>query len=63
MNKMPFKESEAKEFKSTLIDDIKKGVIALANSGGGTLYVGIADKGNIVGLLEGENLLSAAFMQ
>ena len=47
---MPFKENETVEFKSKVIDDIKKSVIAFANSGGGILYVGIADGGGVVGL-------------
>ncbi|MCL2699936.1 MAG: ATP-binding protein, partial [Defluviitaleaceae bacterium] len=37
------KESETIEYKSIVIDDIKKSVIAFANSGGGTLYIGVED--------------------
>ena len=44
------KESENVEYKSIIVDDIKKSVIAFANSGGGTLYVGVEDGGNITGL-------------
>ena len=44
------KESETIEYKSIVIDDIKKSVIAFTNSGGGTLYVGVEDGGGIVGL-------------
>jgi ATP-dependent DNA helicase RecG len=44
------KESVSTEFKSIVIDDIKKSIIAFANSGGGTLYVGITDSGEVVGL-------------
>ena len=47
---MPLKESQTVEFKSKVIDEIKKSVIAFANSGGGTLYIGIADGGDVVGL-------------
>lgn len=43
-------ESETVEYKSIVVDDIKKSVVAFANSSGGVLYVGIADAGNIVGL-------------
>ena len=46
------RESEYVEYKSRVIDDIKKSVIAFANSGGGTLYVGISDTGDIIGLPE-----------
>jgi ATP-dependent DNA helicase RecG len=38
---VPLKESALVEFKSTVIDDIKKSIIAFANSGGGALYIGI----------------------
>jgi ATP-dependent DNA helicase RecG len=44
------KESETIEYKSIVVDDIKKSVVAFANSGGGTLYVGVDDGGGIVGL-------------
>jgi ATP-dependent DNA helicase RecG len=39
---MTFKESETVERKAIIIDDIKKGVVAFANSDGGTLYSGTA---------------------
>ena len=32
------------------MEDIKKEIIAFANSAGGTLYVGVADDGSIVGV-------------
>jgi len=44
------KESASIEFKSIVIDDIKKSIVAFANSGGGTLYIGIADDGDIIGI-------------
>ena len=47
---MSLKETETIEFKSQVIDEIKKSTIAFANSGGGTLYVGIADNGEVIGL-------------
>jgi ATP-dependent DNA helicase RecG len=47
---MLFKESEKVELKAMTTVDIKKEVIAFANSGGGTLYIGIADNGEIIGL-------------
>ena len=48
------KESETVEYKSIVIDDIKKSVIAFANSGGGTLYVGVENEGSVVGLSEAD---------
>lgn len=35
---MPYRESETVELKSVVVDDIKKEIIAFANSDGGTLY-------------------------
>ena len=48
------KESETVEYKSIVVDDIKKNVIAFANSGGGVLYVGVEDGGNVAGLLDAD---------
>jgi ATP-dependent DNA helicase RecG len=47
---MTFKESETVELKQIVVDDLKKEVIAFANSDGGTLYIGVADNGDIVGV-------------
>ncbi|MDR1159929.1 MAG: ATP-binding protein, partial [Syntrophomonadaceae bacterium] len=47
---MVFKESGTVELKLKIVDDIKKEVVAFANSGGGTLYIGIADSGEVIGL-------------
>ena len=44
------KESEVLEYKLVVVDDIKNSIIAFANSKGGTLYVGISDSGDVVGL-------------
>ncbi len=41
-------ESERVEYKSQMIDDIYKEVIAFANTDGGTIYIGVDDNGNIV---------------
>lgn len=43
-------ESERIEYKSQMIDDIYKEVIAFANTDGGTIYLGIDDKGNLIGI-------------
>lgn len=43
-------ESEHIEYKSQMIDDIYKEVIAFANTDGGVIYIGIDDKGNLVGI-------------
>lgn len=43
-------ESERIEYKSQMADEIYKEVIAFANTDGGTIYLGIDDKGNLVGI-------------
>ena len=43
-------ESETVELKQELTKNIKKEIVALANSKGGTIYIGINDKGEILGL-------------
>jgi ATP-dependent DNA helicase RecG len=47
---MRFKESETVELKQTVVDDVKKEVVAFANSEGGTLYIGVADNGEVIGI-------------
>jgi ATP-dependent DNA helicase RecG len=47
---MALKESKTVELKLKIIDGIRKEVIAFANSGGGTLYVGVSDVGDVIGL-------------
>ncbi len=43
-------ETENIEFKLQVTDDIYKEVIAFANTDGGTIYIGIDDNGNAVGI-------------
>ena len=43
-------ESENIEFKAKLSDEIYKEVIAFSNIDGGTIYIGVDDKGNVIGL-------------
>ena len=43
-------ERERIEYKSQMIDDIYKEVIAFANTDGGVIYLGIDDKGNLIGI-------------
>lgn len=50
---MKNKESTTVEFKQQIVEDIKKEVVAFANTEGGTIYIGIADNGDVIGL---ENL-------
>ena len=43
-------EDERIEYKSQMVNDVYKEVIAFANTDGGTIYIGIDDDGNAVGL-------------
>lgn len=43
-------ETESIEFKSKVTDELYKEVIAFANTSGGTIYIGIDDNGNEVGI-------------
>ena len=47
---MRFRETETVELKSIVMDDIKKEIIAFANCDGGTIYVGVADDGTVLGI-------------
>ncbi len=52
---MIFIESDTVELKSTVVNDICKEVIAFSNTKGGTLYIGVADDGSIVGVEDANN--------
>ncbi|MBQ6505160.1 MAG: putative DNA binding domain-containing protein [Flexilinea sp.] len=47
---MIYRESETTELKSIVTDDIKKEIIAFANSEGGKIYIGINDEGSVCGI-------------
>lgn len=47
---MIFRESETVELKSVLVDDIKKEIVAFANSEGGDIYIGVYDDGTVAGI-------------
>ena len=47
---MPYQESETVELKSVVVEDIKKEIVAFANSDGGKLYIGVRDDGVVIGL-------------
>lgn len=52
-------ESETVELKQELNKNIKKEIVALANSKGGTIYIGITDDGKILGLKNIKNDIEA----
>lgn len=43
-------ESERIEYKSQMLEDLYREVIAFANSNGGVIYIGIDDQGNLTGI-------------
>ena len=47
---MEFIESEHLELKEIVNNDFKKEIVAFANTGGGDIYVGVANDGTIVGI-------------
>lgn len=53
---MKFQESERIEFKSIVVTDLKKEVIAFANCDGGKIYIGIEDNGNVIGVEDPDNV-------
>jgi ATP-dependent DNA helicase RecG len=54
---MAIAENSHTEFKRDFVDDIKKTIIAFANSDGGTLFVGIDDDGSVVGVSNPDDTL------
>ena len=47
---MKYIESETVELKAEVVTDICKEIIAFANTKGGTLYIGVQDDGQIIGV-------------
>ena len=47
---MEFRETEAIELKAIVQESIKKEIIAFANCDGGTVYIGVADDGTVLGV-------------
>ena len=54
---MNLTENQTTEFKREYIDDIKKTVIAFANTAGGRIYIGIADNGEAVGVSDADEVV------
>ena len=49
---MPMSETTTVEFKREFTSDINKAVVAFANTGGGTIYIGISDDGRVIGVTD-----------
>lgn len=54
-----YREDQVTELKAELTKDIKKEIVAFANTNDGTIYIGIDDNGNIVGLKNSKKDLEA----
>ena len=54
-----YKEDQNTELKVELTKDIKKEIIAFANTNDGTIYIGIDDNGKVIGLKNAEKDLEA----
>ncbi|MBQ3969396.1 MAG: putative DNA binding domain-containing protein, partial [Clostridia bacterium] len=50
-------EDKHTEFKSKFVDEIKKTVVAFANTDGGTLYIGINNDGSVCGVEDADDCL------
>lgn len=57
---MALAEGNSVELKGRYIPDIKKEVIAFANTAGGTLYIGVENDGTVVGLTNSDEVLQQA---
>lgn len=53
-----FFENANTELKEIYVSDIKKEVIAFANSDGGTIYIGVSNNGNVVGLEDTDSVMN-----
>ena len=54
---MRLSENSTNEFKREYTAEINKSIVAFANTNGGTLYIGIADDGSVVGVQNSDSLL------
>lgn len=45
-----YEESDRVELKREMIKDLDKEIIAFLNTHGGTIYIGVDDNGNVIGI-------------
>ncbi len=57
---MKLVENATTEFKREYVEDLKKSVVAFANTNGGTIYIGIDNEGNIIGVQDIDTTLLRA---
>lgn len=56
---MHYIEDEQTELKQTITDNLKKEVLAFINTKGGTIYIGIADDGRLIGVENPDEMMLA----
>jgi ATP-dependent DNA helicase RecG len=54
---LPTSESEKIEFKTSFNEDVIETLVAFSNAKGGTVYVGVADSGEIKGVQLGKETI------
>lgn len=54
---MQFSESETVELKSVYVEDVKKEIVAFANTRGGSIYIGVKDDGTICGVDDPDHVI------
>ncbi len=57
MKQFVFQESETVELKLDYSENIRKDIIAFANTNGGIIYIGITDNGEAVGVLSADEMI------
>ncbi len=57
---MQLTENLTTELKREYVDDIKKTVVAFANTAGGRIYIGISDNGEVVGVEDADTVMLKA---
>jgi ATP-dependent DNA helicase RecG len=50
MSNIPTSESEQVEFKTSFNEEVIVSLVAFANTKGGSVYVGVADNGKVIGV-------------
>lgn len=57
---MPYVENDKTELKQTVTDELKKEIVAFANTDGGQIYIGIKDDGTVCGVENADAVMQQA---
>lgn len=58
LQRIPPNESDQVEFKTKFSDEVIVSLVAFANNRGGTVYVGVADNGEVIGIQTGKETIA-----